>query len=333
MENFIVTLLDGFPTIVLILAIAVLFWTLGKGADIVVDESVKLSLRWGVPKLVVGATIVSLGTTLPEATISVLAAVKGVPGLALGNAIGSIITDTGLIMGLAVIIGVVPTVGKTVSRQGWIQLIVGFMLAITCLPFTGFSNGGRIYQFVGFIYVLLLVLYIFFSVKWARKTDAVSVDEDCSHDSVVLLFVKLVFGIALVIISSRILIPAIMIVATRAHVPEGVIAATLVAFGTSLPELVTAVVAVKKGHGQLAIGNVIGADILNVLFVVGLSAAVTREGLAVPTSFYMVQIPFMLLILTTFKISVEVSKEKLGKMSGILLLGFYVLYLVLSFVL
>ncbi len=106
---------------------------------------------------------------------------------------------------------------------------------------------------------------------------------------------------ALVIGSSKILIPAVEITAIRIGIPQGVIAATLVAFGTSLPELVTAITAVRKGHGELAIGNIVGADILNVLFVVGAAAAVTKGGLTVPVSFYKLQIPTMLIIIFAFR--------------------------------
>ncbi len=334
MEEFIFGVLEGFPTIALLFVIAFFLWSLGKGADIVVDNSVELSIRWGVPKVVVGATIVSIGTTLPEATISVLGAINGSSGLALGNAIGSIITDTGLIMGLSAVIGLVPTSGKIVKRQGKFQLWAVILLAVSTIPFAGIAKGGVIYQFTGFAYVVLLVLYVIMSVRLAKRDGDRDEDEsEISNDSMWLIIVKLFFAIFLVIVSSRILIPAIRITAVRAHIPEGIIASTLVAFGTSLPELVTSVTAVRKGHGQLAIGNVIGADILNVLFVVGLSAAVTTDGLMVPSSFYYVQIPFMLLIVLTFRYNVKRSKEHISKKGGYFLLGMYVLYLILSYIL
>jgi len=114
---------------------AVMLYLLAKGADLLVDEAVTLSTRWGIPKVLIGATVVSLGTTAPEASVSVLAAIKGSPGLALGSAVGSTICDTGLILGTAALIAPLPLNRKIVNRQGWLQLGAGFLLVIACLPF------------------------------------------------------------------------------------------------------------------------------------------------------------------------------------------------------
>ncbi len=332
MEELIYELLTDLNTLVLFVIIAGFLWTLGKGADILVDEAVSLSIHWGIPKMVIGATIVSLGTTLPEATISVLAAVKGNPDLALGNAIGSIIADTGLIIGLAAMIGHLPVDKRVINRQGFVQIAAGVLLAIVCLPFFSSAPGGNIPQVVGFIFLILLAVYIYFSMKWSKNS---GVDEGAlleeEKSPVFKQVFKLLLGITLVILSSRILIPAVEISAIRIGIPQGVIAATLVAFGTSLPELVTAVTAVRKGHGELAIGNIIGADILNVLFVVGSAAAVTSGGLHVPTSFFKLQIPTMLIVLVLFRFFSTGKSREINKKEGILLFAFYMIYLVLNF--
>lgn len=332
MEELIYHFLTDLNTLILFAIIAVFLWTLGKGADILVDEAVSLSIHWGIPKMVIGATIVSLGTTLPEATISVLAAVQGNPDLALGNAIGSIIADTGLIIGLAAMIGHLPVDKRVINRQGFVQIGAGVLLAIVCLPFLSSAPGGNIPQFVGFIFLALLVVYIYFSMRWSKTS---GVDEGAMLEEekspVYKQILKLVIGISLVIISSRILIPAVEITAIRIGIPQGVIAATLVAFGTSLPELVTAITAVRKGHGELAIGNIIGADILNVLFVVGSAAAVTAGGLDVPSSFFKLQIPTMLIVLVLFRFFSTGKSREINKKEGFLLFAFYMVYLVLNF--
>ena len=168
MEEFILHLVGQLPMVGLFAVIAVFLFTLAKGADLLVDEAVSLSIHWGIPKMVVGATIVSLGTTLPEATISVLAAVNGNPDLALGNAIGSIIADTGLILGLAAMIGPLAVDPKTINRQGRLQVLAVFLLAAVSLPF--FSAGrthGTIYQWMGIVFLVLLVGYIYLSMRWA----------------------------------------------------------------------------------------------------------------------------------------------------------------------
>jgi cation:H+ antiporter len=339
MEAWLHQLFVVFPLWLLFLIIALLIVVLGKGADLLVDEAVSISLRWGVPKILIGATIVSLGTTLPEAAVSVFAAIKGSPGLALGNAVGSIICDTGLILGLAAIISPLPLIPSVVNRQGWIQLGAGALLILACLPYlslsTTFSQGGRLPQYMGIIFLVLLVLYIWKSLTWVKRgqTREDPFDTVLPIDAAgnVWILVKLGLGIFMVVASSRLLIPAVQEAAVRLHVPDSIIAATLVAFGTSLPELVTALTAVKKGHGELAVGNIIGADILNVLFVSGAAAAVTPGGLQAEADFFRFLFPAMLLILIIFRLGIFIFRDRLKRPFGFLLLGIYVIVTIIGY--
>lgn len=349
MDAIIHSYLNFFPTFGLVLTICAMLYTLSKGADILVDEAVKLSLRWGISKMIIGATIVSLGTTLPEASVSVLAAINGNPDLALGNAIGSIIADTGLIIGIAAIIGYLPVDKVVVKRQGKIQVWAGILLAVVSLPFLS-GGDGNISQWMGWLFLALLGGYIYTSIKWAKnpisyknqekneslssESEAAITEELLEHEnkSVFIQFLKFILGIFLVIVSSKVLIPAVEISAIRVGIPQSIIAATLIAFGTSLPELVTAITAVRKGHGELAIGNIVGADILNVLFVVGSAAAVTSGGLDVPLNFYKLQIPTMVIILITFRLfSRGETNEEITKKEGLILLSMYLIYLILNY--
>ncbi len=334
MEKLLHDLFIQWPTIALFIAIAFSLLLLSKGADILVDEAVSLSIRWGIPKMIIGATIVSLGTTLPEATVSVMAAVKGNPDLALGNAIGSIIADTGLIIGISALIGRLPVDKSVVNRQGKIQLFAGFLLAIVALPMFSRTSNGNISQITGGIFLLLLAAYILITIHWSRTAHGAM--DQLKEDGVPLTMVmlKLIFGVFLVIVSSQILISSVEITAVRIGIPQGIIAATLVAFGTSLPELITCVTAVRKGHGEIAIGNIVGADILNVLFVIGSSALVTKGGLDVPFVFYRLQIPAMLIILTAFRIFTSKAEEgeEINKTEGMVLFGMYAIYIVLNYV-
>ena len=172
MEHSLQQLLSTQSLPVLLLIIGIFIFTLGKGADLLVDEAVTISIRWGLPRVLVGATVVSLGTTLPEAAVSVLAAVKGRPGLALGNAVGSIICDTGLILGLAAVISPLPLRKNIVNRQGWVQVGAGFLLVAACLPYGSmektFSEGGNLPRAVGFLFLALLVGYMWMSVRWVK---------------------------------------------------------------------------------------------------------------------------------------------------------------------
>ena len=322
--------------------IALSLAALGKGADWLVDEAVALSERSGIPKVIIGATVVSLGTTTPEAVVSVLAAIQGYPGLALGNAVGSIICDTGLILGLACLISPLPLDRSIVNRQGWIQFAAGFLLVAACIPWgraaTMFDEGGSLSQGMGFLFLLLLAGYLILSVRWSRQQPddggfgGVEKAVSPEQASIPVVVLKLIGAIVVVVGASHILIPAVREAALRIGVPEGIIAATLVAFGTSLPELVTAVTAARQGHGELAVGNVIGADILNVLFVAGASAAVTTGGLVAPGYFFSFYFPAMLAVLIVFRVGVTLSRDFLRRPFGFVLLGTYLLVTVLSYV-
>ncbi len=318
--------------------IAIILAILGKAADWLVGEAVVLSERSGLPKVIIGATIVSLGTTTPEAAVSVLAAFKGDPDVALGNAVGSIICDTGLILGIACLINPLKLPRDIVNRQGWLQFGAGFLLVAACWPWaTGvnpFEVGGHLPQMMGFVFLVLLAVYLWLSVRWAGTNGGSAALDEFEKDkdaSMTIVVVKLLLAVILVVGASHMLIPAIKVAATRMGIPSGIVAATLVAFGTSLPELVTAVTAALKKHGDLAVGNVIGADILNVLFVAGASAAVTPTGLPATNNFFRVLFPCMLLILIVFRAGIFLSKDEMKRGFGFVLLGLYLAFMVLSF--
>ena len=320
------------------LSIGFLLLALGKAADWLVSEAVVLSERSGLPKVVIGATVVSLGTTTPEAAVSVLAAISGRPDVALGNAVGSVICDTGLILGLACLFFRPHVPRKIVNRQGWVQLGAGVLLVALSTPWSdpgsAFDTGGVLSQRSGMLLVFLLGGYLWLSVYWAKHgIEELSLEEfeaDVGASSAYVVM-KMIVALGLVVISSWLLIPAVEEAAERLEVPQAVVAATLVAFGTSLPELVVVLTASAKGHGDLAVGNVIGADVLNVLFVAGTSAAVTAEGLVADPAMFTNHFPAMLLVLVVFRIGVSVSGDRFGRGLGVALLAVYLVSTVMSF--
>lgn len=340
MEQWIEHLLVGLPSIGLMLVIAVMLFTLGKGADRLVHEAVLLSNRWGLSKAVIGATIVSIGTTTPEAAVSVLSAQQGEPGLALGNAVGSIICDTGLILGLAALIAPLPFDRTLASRLCNVQLGAGILMVAVCLPWSSpasaFSDGGVLPQLTGVVFVVLLALYIWQSIRWAGSTpsDAETIVEaDGAQTGTFGTLLKLIGAIAIIVVSAQILIPAVSILAERIGVPKHIISATLVAFGTSVPELVTAIAAVRRRHGELVVGNVIGADILNVLFVAGVSASVTPGGLQADGQFFQFLFPAMLFVLIVFRFGIHLSVGSLKRPLGVVLVSAWLFVTILSYVL
>jgi cation:H+ antiporter len=195
------------PIFALLAAIGVLIVILGKGADLLVEEAVRLSFHWNLPTIVVGATIVSLGTTLPEAAVSVMAALKGEPDIALGNAVGSVICDTGLILGLATLMSPLPLKRNMVNRQGWLQFAAGCLLIVSCIPFFSlhdtFTKGGMLPRFMGVFFLLLLLCYLWFSFRFAKHEPQTAATEThpLVHGQVSGLscFFKLMLGIGLVV--------------------------------------------------------------------------------------------------------------------------------------
>lgn len=339
MENSIESIITAMPLPALFLIIAASIYVLGKGADLLVEEAVAVSVRWGVPRVVVGATIVSLGTTFPEAAVSVVAALQGRPGLALGNAVGSVICDTGLVLGVAAVISPLPLLRRVVDRQGWLQLGAGVLLVVACIPWCGldriFIDGGVLPRWMGWVFLFLLCIYLAMSIFGFRnRVPGELAEEEPGQEirkSGIVAFFRFLLSLAMILLSSKVLILAVSEAALRLGVPESVIAATLVAFGTSLPELVTAVTAVRKGHGELAVGNVIGADILNVFFVTGAAAAITLGGLAAPVHFFQVLFPAMLFVLIVFRLGILFSKDELKRPFGFILLGIYALTTLVSY--
>jgi cation:H+ antiporter len=309
---------------------------LSKGADWMIDGVVDLAERTGLPKIVIGATVVSLGTTLPEAFVSVMAAYMGNPGLALGNGVGSIIADTGLIFGLTCILAAVPVNRFILNRTGWVQVgSATLLVVIAVIALLVMEDEPKLMRWVGFMFLFLLVVYMYVTYLWARQGAGVLPEEAESEHELMSLgkaWTLVIGGLLLVIIGARILVPAASEIALRLGVPEDVIAATMVAFGTSLPELMTAIAAIRKGHPEITVGNIVGADVLNVLFVIGASAVAAP--LTIPMNFYYYHFPAMLIILYSFRVFITINREGVFyRWQGYWLLGLYLVYVILQYAL
>ncbi len=325
---------------VTVTSIAVLAW----GADRLVDGASGLAAGFGVPKVVVAATVVSLGTTSPECAVSVIAAWSGEPGLALGNAIGSVVTDTGLIFGLGCLLATLPADRKLLNRQGWFQAGSALLLALLCYGSLIASGPSAVLgRGAGLLLTALLVAYLYLSVRWSRRDQGfidvagdLSTSESTQGDSTVpvgKLLATLGLGLLAVVFCSQVLVLAVSELAVQAGVSKLVIAGTLVAFGTSLPELVVGLSAVRKGHPEILVGTVIGADILNVLFVVGASALAAplpllETGAELPGLLFYLHLPAMLLMLAWFRFCVGRASQSGGfsRWMGGPLLTAWVLY-------
>jgi cation:H+ antiporter len=328
-------LIRDFSTAALLIVIAVCILILSKGADWMIDGVVHLANRTSLPRVVIGATIVSLGTTMPEAFVSVMAAWMGNPGLALGNGVGSIIADTGLIFGLACVLVSMPMDRFILNRTGWVQVGSATLLVVISLILLATTSGQPVLErWVGVLFLFLLVGYMYITYVWARQGVAIGEEDkgEPSSTGLAMPIFMIVGGLFLVVLGARVLIPCASEIASRFGVPEDVIAATMVAFGTSLPELITAITAIRKGHPEIAVGNIVGADVLNCLFVVGAAAA--ARPLEIPPNFFTFHFPAMLAILFSFRVFISVNRTGWFKRwQGAWLLGIYLAYIISQYAL
>jgi cation:H+ antiporter len=335
-ESFFVESLNQ-SELLLWLFMVVAIGMLAFGADKAVAAAARLAATAGLSKVVIGATIVSLGTTTPEAVVSVRAAWAGAPGLALGNGVGSIIFDTGVIFGLGCLLTRLPIDRFLLNRQGWVQFGSGLLLTVTCLVLllVGGMNNVVLPRAFGLVLLVLLGGYMIISVRWSRQhpeliPDEAQVEAAVSHRGLAALvsISMILLGLALVVAGAELLVGSAKVLAARYGVPEEVIAVTIVAFGTSLPELVTGLMSIIRGHSELLVGNIIGADVLNVLFVVG--AAAVAKPIKVDPNFFYIYLPAMMILLGMMRVFIFVSGNRFKRWMGIPLLAVYAAFVVLT---
>ncbi len=328
-------LIQSLPTAGLLVLIGVCLLVLFKAADWMIHGVVQLARRTGLPRIVIGATIISLGTTTPEAVVSVMAAWMGNPGLALGNGVGSIIADTGLIFGLTCLLFRVPGNRFILNRTGWVQVGAATLLVGVSLVALATAEGNPVlHRGVGGLFLILLAGYLYMTYRWARSGGPTAFGRETEEDAPLMglgrCWFMIIGGLLLVAAGARVLVLAAAQIAFRVGVPDDVIAATMVAFGTSLPELMTAIASVRKGHPEIMVGNVVGADVLNSLFVIG-AAAVARP-LAIPDNFFAFHFPAMLVILYSFRAFIWMNKDGgFRRWQGGWLVGIYLMYLVFQY--
>lgn len=237
-----------------------------KGADWFVDGASGLARKFGIPQLVIGLTIVAMGTSVPEAAVSITAALKGSADIAVGNVVGSNILNILIILGLASVI--IPIA----IQKSTLRVEIPFMIAITIIfVFLG-RSGVCISRAEGvFLWVLFLVYlgYLFVLAKNTRE------EKQTGEEKTLKLLLYILFGAIVVVFGSNITVESATKIAKILGVGDRFIGLTIVALGTSLPELVTSVVAAKKGNADIAVGNIVGSNIFNILFVLGTSALIT----------------------------------------------------------
>jgi len=289
-----------------------------KGGDLFVDESVHIARHFGVPRIVVGGTLVSLATTMPELVVSATASMMGDSGIALGNAVGSTVANIGLVAGIAALIsGFRIEVRDFRIRSTW-------MLASAILVIL-FSLTLHVNRFYGYLLLGVSLCYLFMDylrIKKARAQVPAKLDEK-EGEPMQKSFVVFAFGAALVVVGSRLLVSSGIGIATALGIPSVVIGLTVIAVGTSLPELVTAISSARKGVADLAIGNVIGANVLNLAMITG-TAAVIRP--LVLTRFTQCYSFSWMMVFVVLIMAFLFQKGEMKRKQGVILVSLYAIY-------
>ena len=293
-----------------------------KGGDLFVDSASFIAEISGIPKFIVGATIVSLATTMPEMIVSVMAAAQGKYDMAVGNAIGSVTANTGIILSVGILFMTIIVTRKKYLFKG--LLLIG---AVTCVWLGCLS--GKLSIIASVILLAIFAAFVYENIRSAKcEMSETSERPEFTKKDLVIKIVLFIVGAAMLVIGSDLLVDHGSNIATFLHVPEGIIAVTMVAIGTSLPELVTTITAIVKKQSGLSAGNVIGANIIDLTLILPISSMVSAGRLTVSTQGLRYDMPACLILILIAMVPTLIT-EKFRKWQGGVMLAAYAGYLYL----
>ena len=299
------------------------FILLIKGADVFVEGASKVAAMLNIPQIVIGLTIVAFGTSAPEAAVSIASSFKGTAGIAIGNIIGSNIVNVLLILGVSGIIGAL-----TIKKNTYF-IETPFVILITIVLLTLGYLGGSISKLDGCILWAFFLVFLYYLYRLTKKGDDTAVDdipELDENDRLWKLIIMIVLGIVCVVVGSQVTVDSASYIAKEFGVADRIIGLTIVSIGTSLPELVTSVSASFKGKNDIAIGNIIGSNIFNILFVLGTASLVAPQGIPFASSFI---IDGVISIGAIILFMLFIGKDmKLKKYGAFLMLISYISYII-----
>lgn len=300
--------------IIALILLIVGFVMLVKGADWFVEGSSSIATRFGIPQLVIGLTIVAMGTSLPEAAVSITAALKGSADITIGNVVGSNILNIAIILGIASVIVDIAVQKSTIQYEMPYMMLITILLMILGLD-------GKISRLDGVILWIAFLAYLYYILQMTKKQKE---EESTETSSLPKSIFKTLLGLAFIVLGSDFAVDGATSLARIFGMSERFIGLTIVALGTSLPELFTSVSAARKGNADIAIGNIVGSNIFNILFVVGTSALI----IPVPyQSKFLIDGVVAFLIGLILWLCVRKNKE-LQRKHGFILLLFYALYFI-----
>lgn len=297
------------------------------GAELLVRGASRLAIGFGISPLVVGLTVVALGTSSPELAVSIGSALSGQADIALGNVVGSNIFNVLLILGLSA------SIGALVVAQQLIRLDVPLMIGVSILPLL-LGLDGKIGRSDGLLLFAGIVAYVVFAIRQSRKeTRQIEAEYDREFGQggrmglrqVVIQLALVIAGLALLVVGARWLVNGAVAMARSLGLSELIIGLTVIAAGTSLPEVATSVIASLRGERDIAVGNVVGSNIFNILAVLGLTAAAAPDGVAVPAAALRFDIPFMIAV-SVACLPIFFTGYRIARWEGAFFLAYYVAY-------
>lgn len=292
-----------------------------KGGDWFVDSAVFIANLTGIPKFIIGATIVSVATTLPELTVSVTGVIDGELDLAVGNAVGSVTANIGLIMGISLVC--MPAVIK--RSQFWLK---GTLMSAAALLLWVLCKDGTLHMLPSFALFVLLAVYVWDNIRDAKNDVGSDEREVVDKKDLPKQIVMFIIGIAAIVGGSKLLIEYGSEIALLLGVPSAIIGVTMVAIGTSLPELITTLTAIRKKESSMSIGNIVGANIIDLAMILPICSVVSDGKLTIAEQSYALDMP-MCFAMTLIAVLPPLIKGKLYRWQGILMLALYAVYVVI----
>ena len=292
-----------------------------KGGDWFVDSAVFIANLTGIPKFIIGATIVSVATTLPELTVSVTGVIDGELDLAVGNAVGSVTANIGLIMGISLVC--MPAVIK--RSQFWIK---GTLMSAAALLLWVLCKDGTLHMLPSFALFALLAVYVWDNIRDAKNDVGSDEREVVDKKDLPKQIVMFIIGIAAIVVGSKLLIEYGSEIALLLGVPSAIIGVTMVAIGTSLPELITTLTAIRKKESSMSIGNIVGANIIDLAMILPICSVVSDGKLTIAEQSYALDMPICF-AMTLIAVLPPLIKGKLYRWRGILIRGLDAVYVVI----
>ena len=292
-----------------IISLIIGFILLIKGADLFVDSASGIAKRFGIPSLIIGMTIVAMGTSAPELSVSITSAIKGLNDMSIANVVGSNIFNTLMILGVSSLFNKL----KINSYKDIIVMLFSSVILLVCCfnDKLGIMNG-----------IVLLVMFALFMWNQIKDAKGGEVEDDIVHKPILLTVLLGIIGMCAIIGGGNLVVNSASVIATNLGMSENLVGLTIVAMGTSLPEFITSVIATRKGEIDIAVGNVVGSNIFNILFVLGIA------GIINPMTVSLVAIyDIAILVIVSVLILFVTRKKEINKYNGLMLIAIYVYYL------